>query len=85
MNKNGTKIMQVNGLTFKYPTSPLLSQPENIQEESICSLEKPSKQCAYTPLFCECTQMIEVPARKYIDIILIDEGKSLNNKLFFLR
>ncbi|XP_046144231.1 laccase-14-like isoform X1 [Osmia bicornis bicornis] len=74
MNKNGIKIMQINGITFKYPTSPLLSQPENIQEESICSLEKPSKQCAYTPLFCECTQIIEVPARKYIDIILIDEG-----------
>ena len=74
MNKNGIQIMQINGITFKYPTSPLLSQPENIQEESICSLEKPSKQCAYTPLFCECTQIIEVPARKYIDIILIDEG-----------
>lgn len=54
--------------------SPLLSQPENIPEESICSLETRSEECADTPLFCECIHVIEVPPRKNIDIILIDEG-----------
>ncbi|XP_076228194.1 uncharacterized protein LOC116430687 [Nomia melanderi] len=68
------KIAQINGMTFKYPSSPLLSQLENVQKESICSLEEGSKQCIDTPLFCECTQIIEVSAQKYIEIVLIDQG-----------
>ncbi|XP_012136868.2 uncharacterized protein LOC100877876 [Megachile rotundata] len=83
MDKNETRIMQVNGITFKYPTSPLLSQPKDIQEESICSLENPSIQCADTPLFCECTQVIEVSAREHIDIVLIDEGFGGNDSQTF--
>lgn len=73
-NRGETRFAQINRMSFKYPTSPLLSQPENTPDESICSYDKRSKECADTPLFCECIQMIKVPARKYIDIVLIDEG-----------
>ncbi|CAD1479322.1 unnamed protein product [Heterotrigona itama] len=72
--KEGAKIAQINRMSFKYPMSPLLSQPENVPEEAICSFEKRSKECADTPLFCECVHMIEVPPKKNIDIVLIDEG-----------
>ncbi|XP_043254641.1 laccase-4-like [Colletes gigas] len=73
-NEEGIRVAQINGMSFKYPSSPLLSQPENISEESICSLETRSQECADTPLFCECIQIIEVPPRKSIEIVLIDEG-----------
>lgn len=68
------KVAQINHMSFKYPTSPLLSQPENTAEESVCSLEKRSKECADTPLFCECIRMIEVSPNKNVDIVLIDQG-----------
>ncbi|XP_071856608.1 uncharacterized protein [Bombus fervidus] len=74
VNKEGAKVAQINRISFKYPMSPLLSQPENIPEESICSFETRSEECADTPLFCECIHVIEVPPRKNVDIILIDEG-----------
>lgn len=73
--KKGTiKIPQINGMSFKYPPSPVLSQPENIFERSVCSLDKRSSECADTPLFCECLQLLQVPSRKTIEIILINEG-----------
>ncbi|XP_076653958.1 uncharacterized protein LOC143359708 [Halictus rubicundus] len=72
--QDGAKIAQINGMTFKYPTSPLLSQPENTPEESICSLERRSKQCVDTPLFCECIQIVRVAPKKTIEIIFVDQG-----------
>ncbi|CAL7947016.1 unnamed protein product [Xylocopa violacea] len=73
-NKEGAKLAQINHMSFKYPTSPLLSQPENTPLESICSLERRSRECADTPLFCECIQIIEVSPKKNVDIILINQG-----------
>ncbi|CAK9800153.1 LAC14 [Anthophora quadrimaculata] len=70
-------------MSFKYPTSPLLSQPENTPEESVCSLEKRSRQCTDTPLFCECIQIVEVPPMKNVDIVLIDEGFGGNDSHTF--
>lgn len=72
-------------MSFKYPTSPLLSQPENTAEESVCSLEKRSKECADTPLFCECIRMIEVSPNKNVDIVLIDQGKSSKRFIFIVQ
>lgn len=76
-NKQGAKVAQINEMSFKYPTSPLLSQPENTPDEAMCSLETRSGQCTDTPQFCECVQVIEVSPRQNIDIILIDQGKLL--------
>ncbi|KZC07190.1 Putative laccase-17, partial [Dufourea novaeangliae] len=73
-NQDGVRIAQINGMSFKYPSSPLLSQPENTPDELICSLEKRSQQCVDTPLFCECVQMIEVSPKRNVEIILIDQG-----------
>ena len=74
---NGTKIAQVNRMTFQYPSSPILSQPENTPEELICSLESRSRLCENTPVFCECVQILELPQKKLVELILIDEGKFL--------
>ncbi|XP_015607491.1 laccase-6 isoform X2 [Cephus cinctus] len=71
---SGGRISQINGVTFKYPTSPILSQPENTPEEQICSVEGRSNFCKESPLFCECIQIIEVQPDKLIEVILIDEG-----------
>ncbi|KYN02752.1 Laccase-1 [Cyphomyrmex costatus] len=74
LKKDAIRIPQINGMSFKYPPSPILSQPENILEKSICTLNKRSSGCADTPLFCECLQLFQVPPRKTIEIILINKG-----------
>ncbi|XP_061929075.1 uncharacterized protein LOC108001913 isoform X2 [Apis cerana] len=84
-NEEEAKVAQINHMSFKYPTSPLLSQPENTAEESVCSLEKRSKECADTPLFCECVRMIEVSPNKNVDIVLIDQGKSSKRFIFIIQ
>lgn len=63
-------------MTFQYPSSPILSQPENTPEDLICSLESRSKMCENTPVFCECVQILELPPKEIVDLILIDEGKN---------
>ncbi|KAG7209094.1 hypothetical protein KM043_015241 [Ampulex compressa] len=74
LKREEMKIPQINGMSFKYPSSPILSQPENISDKVICSLEQTSVQCEETPLFCECVQILEVPQQKTVEIVLIDEG-----------
>ncbi|XP_011061673.1 PREDICTED: laccase-14 isoform X2 [Acromyrmex echinatior] len=74
LQKGAIRIPQINDMSFKYPPSPILSQPENTLEKSICSLDKRSKECADTLLFCECLQLLQVPSRKTIEIILINKG-----------
>ncbi|KYN42603.1 Laccase-1 [Trachymyrmex septentrionalis] len=74
LQKGAIRIPQINGMSFKYPPSPILSQPENTLEKSVCSLDKRSKECADTLLFCECLQLLQVPPRKTIEIILINKG-----------
>lgn len=74
LKKGAIRIPQINGMSFKYPPSPILSQPENILEKSVCTFDKRSSECADTPLFCECLQLLQVPPRKTIEVILINEG-----------
>ncbi|XP_046744666.1 laccase-2-like [Diprion similis] len=68
------RIPQINGMTFKYPPSPILSQPENTPDDILCSFEAKSEFCENTPRFCECLQIFEVPVNKTVELVVIDEG-----------
>ncbi|XP_034935570.1 iron transport multicopper oxidase FET5-like isoform X2 [Chelonus insularis] len=80
---DGVKIAQVNRMTFKYPPCPILSQPDAVPENMICSLDRRAQTCEYNPDFCECFQVISVPVKKVIEVILIDEGKGGNTSHVF--
>lgn len=80
---NGTQLPQINGMTFQYPSSPILSQPENTLEDLICSLERRSKMCENTPVFCECVQILELSPKKIVDLIFINEGFGGNTSFTF--
>ncbi|KAK0160860.1 hypothetical protein PV328_008225 [Microctonus aethiopoides] len=78
-NNNGVTIAQINGMTFKYPPSPILSQPDAVPDEMICSLENRANNCNNNnPLFCECLQILSITPRTNVEIILIDEGHGGN-------
>jgi hypothetical protein len=75
MSTGEAKVAQINGMSFKYPPSPILSQPENTPDEILCSIEERSEFCmTNTPRFCECLQIIEVPVNNTIELVIIDEG-----------
>ncbi|XP_015111443.1 laccase-12 [Diachasma alloeum] len=83
VSPGGTHIPQISGVTFKYPPSPILSQPEAVSEDILCDLEYKSRECSDRPLFCECLQILDVPTMENIDIVLINEGKGGNRSFVF--
>lgn len=65
------RLPQVDRLTFKYPSSPLLSQPESVPPEMLCS-----GHCRHLK-FCECLHVFHTPLNVTLDVVLVDEGMLL--------
>lgn len=70
-----TVTPQVNNISFKYPVSPLLSQPEAPQPTMCLYGEDPP--CDGD--FCSCTYTLEVGLGETVEIVLIDEGDFVNS------
>ncbi|XP_012256240.2 laccase-2-like [Athalia rosae] len=77
------KVTQINGMSFKYPPSPILSHPENTPEDILCSLEEKSEFCKNTPRFCECLQILDVPVNETVELVIVDEGFGSNSSVTF--
>ncbi|XP_071552514.1 uncharacterized protein [Panulirus ornatus] len=61
---------QVNGLSFKFPATPPLSQPEAAQP-TICLYDE-TPPCMGD--FCSCTYVLEVRLGQTVEMVLVDEG-----------
>ena len=64
------KLPQVNGVTFAYPPSPLLSQWEEVPSSILCE-----KSCPFSGDFCECLNILHIPLNITLDIVIIDKGE----------
>lgn len=62
---------QINKMSFKLQSFPLLSQREMIKPSMSC--ENIKKDCSQE--FCECTNIIKVPLGSIVELFLIDKGK----------
>ncbi|XP_008487811.1 laccase [Diaphorina citri] len=62
---------QLNHLSFRFPTFPLLSQRDQIDESTFCS-NLTTDRCADS--YCECTNVVNVPLESVVELIIIDEG-----------
>ncbi|KAL1465394.1 hypothetical protein WDU94_004972 [Cyamophila willieti] len=62
---------QLNHLSFRFPTFPLLSQRDQIDESMFCS-NLSHKGCSEE--YCECTNVVKVPLHSVVELIIIDEG-----------
>ncbi|KAJ8683447.1 hypothetical protein QAD02_019239 [Eretmocerus hayati] len=68
--------MQLNHITLKLPTVPLMSQWSQIDPNTICnSTNIPRGQCARES--CACTHVLQVRLNSVVELVLIDEGKSV--------
>ncbi|GFG33395.1 hypothetical protein Cfor_01830 [Coptotermes formosanus] len=71
------QLPQVDRLTFKYPPSPLLSQPESVPQGMLCN-----SHCRHLK-FCECLHVIHTPLNITLDVVLVDEGHGSNHSNIF--
>ena len=64
---------QINYITLKLPSSPILSEPHRVSPTLFCnSTSPPSPNC--TKDFCNCMHTLNVRKDSLVEIILVDKG-----------
>lgn len=62
----------VDGISFKFPPSPPLSQPEDIPSNQYCNRSTLFEHCPGNGV-CTCTHKLNIPLNSVVEILLIDE------------
>ncbi|XP_038051053.1 oxidoreductase OpS5-like [Patiria miniata] len=71
---------QLNHVTYKSPTKPLLTQSREVSEFEFCSFESTQAAQQHCRIHhCECTHVLEIELGKVVELVLIDNGLVLNN------
>lgn len=69
-----TKIHRMNNLTFTYPSSPLLTQLDDVNYKTLCNSVTLPEKCKDKEI-CECVHIEHVPLGATVELILVDQGK----------
>lgn len=77
MNNTKNKFIgpQLNRISMKMPSSPLLSARGSLDDSRFCnesSLAQRNIDC--TVEFCECSHVLQVPLNAVVEMVLVDEG-----------
>ncbi|KAJ8683446.1 hypothetical protein QAD02_019238 [Eretmocerus hayati] len=66
--------MQMNHISLKMPSSPLMSQWADVDESTFCNSSTiKHNQCALKQ--CACTHVIQVKLNTVVELVLVDEGE----------
>ena len=74
IGKNRLRSPQMNNITNRLPSSPLLTQEQDVDKDMFCNdthLE-PDKHCSGG--FCECLHVVEVGLNDVVEMFIVDEG-----------
>lgn len=77
---------QLNHISMKMPTFPLMSQPELINENSFCN-SSTVQGCQND--YCSCSHVLQVKLGSVVELVLVDEGNlilllyELDKKIFY--
>ncbi|XP_065208115.1 uncharacterized protein LOC135836952 [Planococcus citri] len=71
-----TYTPQINHISMKMPSFPLLSQPESIGKNTFCN-ESTVQNCNTT--FCSCVYKIDLPLHVVVELMLIDEAHTYDS------
>ncbi|XP_076235891.1 uncharacterized protein LOC143180212 [Calliopsis andreniformis] len=63
--------MKIANISFESPSSPILSQLEDVPTSQICNLTNLPSDC--TDDVCSCTHVISVPLNSVVEIAMVDE------------
>ncbi|NP_001155158.1 venom laccase precursor [Nasonia vitripennis] len=69
-------LWQLNHITFKFPSFPLLTQPDMIQPDTLCNSTS-AKNCLKE--YCTCTHVINAKLNSVVELIIVDEGSKIFN------
>lgn len=61
----------VDNISFVFPKSPPLSQPEDIPPQQYCNGDDRPSQCGAN---CMCTHNVDIPLNAIVEVVLVDEG-----------
>lgn len=61
----------IDGISFKFPPSPPLSQPMDISDDQYCNRRTMSENCENN--LCSCTHKLDIPLNAIVEIVLVDE------------
>lgn len=65
-------ISLVDNISFVFPKSPPLSQPEDVPPQQYCNGDDRPPQCGRN---CMCTHSVDIPLNAIVEVVLVDEGK----------
>lgn len=74
MGNSRIKMYRFNNITFTFPPSPLLTQPDDIPMNIMCNENNIPTKCSGKSV-CECVHIIHIPMGSTVEIILFDQGK----------
>ncbi|EFN74335.1 Laccase-4 [Camponotus floridanus] len=66
----------IDGISFKFPSSPPLSQPMDIPNNQYCNRNNLPENC--TDSVCTCTHRLDIPLNAIVEIVLVDEVQGAN-------
>ncbi|XP_050461961.1 uncharacterized protein LOC126856957 [Cataglyphis hispanica] len=66
----------IDGISFKFPPSPPLSQSKDIPNNQYCNRTIQPENCANG--VCMCTHKLDIPLNSIVEILLIDEVQGTN-------
>lgn len=79
--QNRQETVQLNHLSLKLPSFPLLSQPELIKPGTLCNSSTISSSCEKK--YCDCTHVLEVKHNSVIELVFISDG-NIENRLIII-
>ncbi|KAK5644323.1 hypothetical protein RI129_005623 [Pyrocoelia pectoralis] len=83
LEKPPQKVYRMNNITFTYPSSPLLTQKEDVNKASICSSKKKPSQCNDMEI-CECVHIEQITLGSAVELIFADLGNDAQEAVFHL-
>ncbi|KAF4524249.1 hypothetical protein B566_EDAN008795 [Ephemera danica] len=68
-------ISLVDNISFVFPRSPPLSQPEDVPPQQYCNGDERPPQCGRN---CMCTHSVDIPLNAIVEVVLVDEVQQPN-------
>ncbi|XP_059471482.1 uncharacterized protein LOC132194315 [Neocloeon triangulifer] len=68
-------VSLVDNISFVFPKSPPLSQPEDIPPQQYCNGDDRPPQCGAN---CMCTHNVDIPLNAIVEVVLVDEVQQPN-------
>lgn len=61
----------IDEISFKFPSSPPLSQLDELDPDLFCNGDNRPADCGAN---CLCTHMVDIPLNAIVEVVLVDEG-----------